>query len=85
MPSRKVSSKNLTPRRAIGLERSAAFQSYYQAGMKDASKRVLHESVPEPVLRARLAVCAGVQITVRSGFALLGVSAPERLESPGQP
>jgi len=59
---------------------SRAFQSYYQAGMRDASKRVLEAAVPEQVRRARLAACAAVQVTLRAGFGLLGVSAPERLE-----
>ncbi len=59
---------------------SGSFQSYYQAGMKDATKRVIDDSVPEPVRRARLAVCAAVQITLRNGFKLLGITAPERLE-----
>ena len=54
---------------------SSALQTYYQK----AANRVLAED--EGVRRARLAVCSAVQLTLRSGFRLLGVSAPERLES----
>jgi arginyl-tRNA synthetase len=58
---------------------STAFQSYYQTGSKDETKRVL--CVDEPTRRARLAACAAVQITIRNGLKLLGVVAPERLSS----
>ncbi len=52
---------------------SGAFQSYYQK----RENIVLAED--ERVRRMRLAVCAAVQVTLRNGFTLLGVSAPERL------
>jgi arginyl-tRNA synthetase len=56
---------------------SGAYQSYYQRGDDDASKRVLVED--EPVRRARLAVSAAVQQVLRNGFRLLGLSAPESM------
>lgn len=58
---------------------STALQSYYQPGMHDASKRVLVED--DAKRRARLAAIAAVQVTLRNGFKLVGVSAPERLEA----
>jgi len=52
---------------------SGAFQSYYQK----RENVVLAED--DRVRRARLATCAAVQLTLRNGFRLLGVAAPERL------
>lgn len=57
---------------------STALQAYYQPGMHDPSKRVLADD--EGARRARLAACAAVQATLRNGFRIVGVSAPERLE-----
>ncbi len=56
---------------------SGAYQSYYQRGDDDESKRVLVEV--EPVRRTRLAVSAAVQQVLRNGFRLLGLSAPESM------
>lgn len=54
------------------------FQTYYQRGDKDHALRVLCDD--EPARLARLQVCRTVQIVLRNGLALLGVSAPDRLE-----
>jgi arginyl-tRNA synthetase len=58
-------------------ELSGAYQSYYQRGDDDQSKRVLVDD--EAVRRARLAASAAVQQVLRNGFRLLGLSAPERM------
>jgi arginyl-tRNA synthetase len=62
------------------LNLAAALQSYYQRGDKDERFRMLHPD--EPVRRMRLAAARAVQIVLRNGLALLGVSAPERMEAP---
>lgn len=58
-------------------ELSGAYQTYYQRGDEDESKRVLVGD--EPVRRTRLAVGAAVQQVLRNGFRLLGLSAPESM------
>lgn len=56
---------------------SSAYQSYYQRGDDDPSKRVL--VADQAVRRARLATSAAVQQVLRNGFRLLGLSAPEQM------
>jgi arginyl-tRNA synthetase len=58
-------------------ELSGAYQRYYEYGNHDAARRVLHDD--EAVRRAKLASSGAVQQTLRNGFALLGVSAPEQM------
>jgi arginyl-tRNA synthetase len=58
-------------------EVSSAYQSYYQKGDDDESKRVLVED--EALRRARLAASAAIQRVLRNGFRLLGISAPEQM------
>jgi arginyl-tRNA synthetase len=58
-------------------ELSEAYQRYYDYGRRDASRRVLHED--ESLRRAKLAASAAVQTVLRSGFRLLGLSAPDRM------
>ena len=58
-------------------ELSGAYQRYYEYGNHDAARRVLHDD--EAVRRAKLAASGAVQQTLKNGFALLGVSAPEQM------
>jgi arginyl-tRNA synthetase len=59
---------------------AAALQSYYQRGDKDERFRMLHPDAP--TRQMRLAAARAVQVVLRNGMALLGVSAPERMEAP---
>ena len=56
---------------------AADFSRWYTAGSGDASLRVLCEDVP--TRRARLALTAAVQATLRDGLALLGIAAPDQM------
>jgi len=58
-------------------EVSSVYQSYYQRGDVDESKRVLVDD--EGVRRARLAASAAIQQVLRNGFRLLGLSAPHQM------
>ena len=59
------------------LDLAGEFSRWYTAGNGDASLRVL---VDDPATRrARLALVAAVQATLREGLSLLGVAAPERM------
>lgn len=58
-------------------ELSGAYQRYYEYGNHETARRVLHDD--EAVRRAKLAASGAVQQTLRNGFALLGVSAPEQM------
>lgn len=60
-------------------EVAGAVNSWYHAGNLDPSLRVV--GVPEQLSRARLVLARAVQIVLRNGLTLLGVSAPERMES----
>jgi arginyl-tRNA synthetase len=59
------------------LELSAEFSRWYTQGNGDASLRVLVEDAT--LRRARLALVAGVQATLREGLSLLGIAAPEQM------
>lgn len=59
-------------------EVAGAVNSWYHAGNLDASLRVV--GVPEPLSRARLVLARGVQVVLRNSLAILGVSAPTRME-----
>jgi arginyl-tRNA synthetase len=59
------------------LELSAEFSRWYTLGNGDASLRVLVEDAT--VRRARLALVAGVQATLREGLSLLGIAAPDQM------
>jgi arginyl-tRNA synthetase len=52
--------------------------SWYHAGNLDPSLRVI--GVEEPLSRARLVLARAVQIVLRNGLTILGVSAPLRME-----
>jgi arginyl-tRNA synthetase len=58
-------------------EIAAAVNAWYHEGNLDPERRLLAEGPSRP---ARLALARAVQVTLRSGLTLLGISAPERLE-----
>jgi arginyl-tRNA synthetase len=61
-------------------ETIAAFHSYYTGGKK-TGERVIG---PDPVkTAARLYLCRALQQVLRNGLSALGVSAPDRMDSPG--
>jgi arginyl-tRNA synthetase len=61
-------------------ETIAAFHSYYTLGKKSPELRVIG---PDPLQTAgRLFLCRALQQVLANGLAVLGVSAPERMEAP---
>lgn len=58
-------------------EVAAAVNAWYHEGNLDPERRLLAEGPSRP---ARLALARAVQVTLRSGLTLLGISAPVRLE-----
>ena len=61
-------------------EVAAAVNSWYHAGNRDASLRVIGDDVPEATSRARLVLARAVQVVLANGLAVLGITAPERME-----
>jgi arginyl-tRNA synthetase len=61
-------------------EVAGAVNSWYHAGNRDASLRVIGAEVAPQQSRARLALARGVQVVLRNGLAVLGISAPERMQ-----
>jgi arginyl-tRNA synthetase len=59
-------------------EVAGAVNSWYHAGNRDASLRVL--GVDDALSRARLVLARGVQVVLRNGLAVLGITAPDRME-----
>ncbi|MHC4481528.1 MAG: arginine--tRNA ligase, partial [Planctomycetota bacterium] len=59
------------------LELCADFSSYYSAGMREPERRVLCEE--EATRAARLLLVDAARHVIRSGLALLGIAAPERM------
>jgi arginyl-tRNA synthetase len=59
-------------------ELSGAVNSWYHAGNLRPELRVL--GVEEPLSRARLVLARAVQLVLGNGLAVLGISAPERME-----
>jgi arginyl-tRNA synthetase len=59
------------------LEVAGDFSRWYTLGNGDPSLRVLTDDAP--TRRARLALVAAVQATLREGLALLGIAAPEQM------
>lgn len=53
------------------------FNSWYHAGTRDASLRVL--GVEDKVSKARLVLARATEIVLRNGLELLGIEAPERM------
>jgi arginyl-tRNA synthetase len=61
-------------------EVGAAVNSWYHAGNLNPGLRVVGAEVPESVGRARLVLARAIQIVLANGLALLGVSAPDRMD-----
>jgi arginyl-tRNA synthetase len=59
-------------------EVAGAVNSWYHAGNLDPSLRVV--GVPEELSRSRLVLARAVQIVLRNGLTILGVSAPARMD-----
>jgi arginyl-tRNA synthetase len=60
-------------------EVAGAVNSWYHAGNRSAALRVIGPEVPPESSRARLVLARAVQIVLRNGLAVLGISAPERM------
>jgi len=61
-------------------EVAGAVNSWYHAGNRDASLRVIGDAVSPEQSRARLVLSRAVQVVLRNGLAVLGITAPERME-----
>jgi arginyl-tRNA synthetase len=61
-------------------EVAGAVNSWYHAGNRNAALRVIGDEVPAETSRARLALSRAVQIVLRNGLAVLGITAPERMQ-----
>jgi arginyl-tRNA synthetase len=61
-------------------EVAGAVNSWYHAGNRDASLRVIGDEVPPDLSRARLVLARAVQVVLRNGLAVLGIGAPDRME-----
>jgi arginyl-tRNA synthetase len=61
-------------------EIAGAVNSWYHAGNRDASLRVLGDEVPAATGAARLVLARAIQLVLHNGLAVLGISAPERME-----
>jgi arginyl-tRNA synthetase len=59
------------------LQLAAEFSRWYTLGNGDASLRVVCDD--PPTRRARLALAAAVQATLRDGLAMLGIAAPDQM------
>jgi arginyl-tRNA synthetase len=59
-------------------EVAGAVNSWYHAGNLKPELRVI--GVAEPLSRARLVLARGIQLVLRNGLTVLGISAPERME-----
>ncbi|MCX8035636.1 MAG: arginine--tRNA ligase [Candidatus Sumerlaeia bacterium] len=60
-------------------ELAATFHNYFTRGTRDPDSRVIQPEDPG-LMQARMALIAAVRIVLRNGFALLGISAPEKME-----
>ena len=76
-----------TPHAVCGYveEVAGAVNSWYHAGNRDASLRVIGAEVPPEQSRARLVLARAVQVVLRNGLAVLGIRAPERMERAEEP
>ncbi|WP_420129958.1 arginine--tRNA ligase [Longimicrobium sp.] len=66
-------------------EVAGAVNSWYHAGNRDASLRVIGAEVSPEQSRARLVLSRAVQVVLRNGLAVLGISAPERMDRAEEP
>jgi arginyl-tRNA synthetase len=64
-------------------EVAAGVNSWYHAGNLNPELRVL--GVPSPLSGARLVLARAVQLVLRNGLAVLGISAPERMDRDAPP
>lgn len=60
------------------LDLAALFHGYYDLGNRDPALRLVRPDAPE-LTQARLLLARGVRIVLANAFALLGISAPERM------
>jgi arginyl-tRNA synthetase len=65
-------------------EVAGAVNSWYHAGNREASLRVIGDEVAPELSRARLVLARAVQVVLRNGLAVLGITAPERMEREGE-
>lgn len=61
-------------------EVAGAVNSWYHAGNRDASLRVIGDGVPPETSRARLVLARAVQVVLRNALAVLGITAPDRMQ-----
>ncbi|HEU4558796.1 MAG TPA: arginine--tRNA ligase [Longimicrobium sp.] len=61
-------------------EVAGAVNSWYHAGNRNPALRVIGDEVPPETSRARLVLSRAVQVVLKNGLAVLGISAPERME-----
>jgi arginyl-tRNA synthetase len=61
-------------------EVAGAVNSWYHAGNRDPSLRVIGDEVAPELSRARLVLARAVQVVLHNGLAVLGITAPERME-----
>jgi len=61
-------------------EVAGAVNSWYHAGNRAPELRVVGDRVPPELTRARLVLARAVQVVLRNGLAVLGITAPERME-----
>ena len=60
------------------LDLAALFHGYYDLGNRDPALRFVRPD-ESPVTAARLLLAAGVRTVLANAFALMGISAPERM------
>lgn len=75
-----LAARELEPHRVTFylLDLARKFQSYYTQGKRDPRYRVLGQ--PAAVLQAKLSLLTATQIVLHNGLAVLGISAPERMD-----
>ncbi|HEX5724690.1 MAG TPA: arginine--tRNA ligase [Longimicrobiaceae bacterium] len=61
-------------------EVAGAVNAWYHLGNREPALRVIGAEVPPETTRARLVLARAVQLVLRNGLAVLGISAPERME-----
>lgn len=61
-------------------EMAGAVNSWYHAGNREPGLRVIGPEVAPATSRARLVLARAVQVVLRNGLAVLGISAPDRME-----
>jgi arginyl-tRNA synthetase len=61
-------------------EVAGAVNSWYHAGNREPALRVIGEQVVPEVTRARLVLARAVMTVLKNGLAVLGITAPERMQ-----